>query len=139
MMRTGLFVALLITLISSSGMSGCRKGGTCKAGTGGNVTLKLSPQHHGVPVCGTANYHDSLFIKFNSPDFPGPAPSNYDLVIGGNTGDAFVNVSGLKCGQYYVFMTGFDTSSWHIRVAGGIPIDFSETTGSQNIIVPVTE
>jgi hypothetical protein len=37
-------------------------------------------------------------------------------------------------------MTGFDTSaSFNQRVAGGIPLYVSETSGSKTIVVPVTE
>lgn len=120
-------------------LSSCKKKDECKAGTGGSVTLKLNPQHHGVAVGGRTDYPDSAFLKFDAADFPGTNSSNYDIVAAGNGGDNYVKVSGLKCGQYFIYMTGFDTSSWHVRVVGGIPYNFSQTTGEVIVTVPVTE
>lgn len=119
-------------------MNGCKK--TCMAGSGGDVTLVLKPQHHAKAIVSSSNYRDTAYIKFNKTDFPGPSPALYDIVAVGNVNEDFVRVSGLKCGQYYIMMTGFDTSAvWNIRVIGGIPIDFSEQSGEKVVVVPVNE
>jgi hypothetical protein len=48
-------------------------------------------------------------------------------------------VEGLKCGDYFLFMTGFDTSIAE-RVKGGIPYSIAEgTSGTKSVIVPITE
>jgi hypothetical protein len=48
-------------------------------------------------------------------------------------------VQGLKCGDYFLFMTGFDTSIAE-RVKGGIPYTIQEgASGIKNVVVPVTE
>jgi hypothetical protein len=110
------------------------------AGSGGDVSLVLKAQHHGKAIYSSTTYRDTAYIKFNESDFPGPSVSNYDIVAVGNVNEDFVRVTGLKCGQYYVMMTGFDTSAiWNIRVIGGIPIDFSEQSGEKVIVVPVNE
>jgi hypothetical protein len=110
----------------------------CKAGSGGEVTLILKPQHHGEPIFNQANYSDSAFIAFGETEFPGEDPSLYDIVSTGVTGSENVVVTGLKCGKYYVFMTGFDTSIVQ-RVKGGVPIEITVETGSVTKIIPITE
>lgn len=128
----------LATLLMS--MSGCKKSATCKAGSGGDVTLHIELQHHGFPIYSSTNYRDTVRIKFSAADFPGVSPSNYDIIQAGNASENFVNITGLKCGQYYLYTTGFDTSAtWNIRVVGGLPLNFSETTGTKTVVMPVSE
>lgn len=140
-MKKASFLFLLFPLATLlMNMSGCKKSSECKAGSGGDVTLRLEPQHHTVPIYSSTNYRDTAYIKFNATDFPGPNPSNFDMIVAGNTGENFVNVPGLKCGQYFLMMTGFDTSAaWNIRVIGGLPLNFSETSGTKTIVMPVSE
>jgi hypothetical protein len=111
----------------------------CVSGKGGTVDLMLFPQHHGEAIPGIPNYVDSAFIKFNTREFPGDNASKYDLIITGQVGSDSVLVEGLKCGDYFIFMTGFDTSIAE-RVKGGIPYTIQEgASGKKNVIVPVTE
>jgi len=118
---------------------GDEKEDPCESGTGGAVDLMLFPQHHGEAIPGIPNYVDSTFIKFNSREFPGDNPSKYDMVVTGQVGADSVLVQGLKCGDYFIFMTGFDTSIAE-RVKGGIPYTIQEgVSGKKNVIVPVTE
>lgn len=136
LLKITLSATLVISFLS---IFSCRKEG-CEAGTGGEVTLKIMPEHHGVPIYNSQNYRDTVYVKFNATDFPGPDRSNFDLVMWGNANENFVKVSGLKCGQYYIMVSGFDTSAqWNIRVVGGIPLNFSESSGEKLVTVPVTE
>lgn len=136
LLKITLSATLVISFLS---IFSCRKEG-CEAGTGGEVTLKIMPEHHGVPIYNSQNYRDTVYVKFNATDFPGPDRSNFDLIMWGNANENFVKVSGLKCGQYYIMVSGFDTSAqWNIRVVGGIPLNFSESSGEKAVTVPVTE
>jgi hypothetical protein len=129
------FVLLLIVVIFTVS---CEK--DCAAGSGGDVTLVLKPMHHNYEIFSSATYRDTAYIKFNATNFPGVDPSLYDIVAIGNSGENFVKVNNLKCGQYFIYMTGFDTSAvWNIRVVGGIPLNFTETEGEKLVVVPVTE
>jgi len=120
----------------------CGKKDSCTAGTGGSLTLVCFPQHHSVPIYsgGKPGYPDSLFIKFSPPDNFNVTsnPADYDLVLVGNTGDDFVSAPNLTCGSYFLYMAGWDTLR-AVRVVGGIPYSTSTTSGSLNVIVPVTE
>lgn len=136
LLKITLSATLVISFLS---IFSCRKEG-CEAGTGGEVTLKIMPEHHGVAIYNSQNYRDTVYVKFNATDFPGPDRSNFDLIMWGNANENFVKVSGLKCGQYYIMVSGFDTSAqWNIRVVGGIPLNFSESSGEKAVTVPVTE
>lgn len=141
MLRSKHFIATAVVLTASACWYSCtqEKKEICVPGTGGSVDLVLFPQHHGEAITGLPNYVDSAFIKFNSQDFPGDNPSQYDMVITGAIGSDSIIVEGLKCGPYYIYMAGFDTSIAE-RVRGGIPYMISEdASGRKNVIVPVTE
>lgn len=116
-------------------LASCKKE---KAGMGGNVSLILKPQHHGKPIYNQPDYPDSVFIKFDQAEFPGDNPSLYDYIKAGNPGDDFVRVDGLKKGQYYIFMAGFDTSIFQ-RAVGGIAYKITQDAGEIQLIVPITE
>ena len=125
-------------------MSSCKKNSDiptpyCFAGKGGTITIKLQPQHHGDAITSLPGYLDSAFIKFNAGEFPGGEQSGlYDLVVVGTPGSSEVVVNNLKCGSYFIFMTGFDVSLAE-RVKGGIPITIAPGDAIKNIIIPVTE
>lgn len=114
-------------------MTSCGK----DAGFGGDTTLKIYAAHHGKPIYSQANYRDSVFIKFDANESPGPDASDYDYTGVGNVGESFVTVEGLKQGQYYIFMAAFDTAI-NERVIAGIPYEIVED-GLKEVTVPVTE
>jgi len=116
----------------------CKKKDECVAGTGGAVAIAAFPQHHSVPIVSDSAHLDTAYVKFNTQDFPGEDPSKYDLVIAGEAGEDHVHIENLKCGDYYIWMTGFDPSI-NMRVTGGIPYSFTQTSGEIDVIVPVTE
>ena len=145
---------LLVISISSCKEKGCtdpnsisyesdaeEDNGSCEyGGLGGSVELVAKPEHHGDPILSgdSAGYNDSLFIKFNAIESPGSNPSNYDLVVVGDSGEDHVHLDGLKRGLYYIYMTGWDIVG-NERVFGGIPIKIEQTSGEFVIKVPVSE
>jgi len=129
-----LFLLSIISVILFS----CQKEEECSGGLGGDVTLILKPQHHEDPIISQVGYLDSAFIAVDKYDFPGENPSKYDIIKVGIVGSDEVIISGLKCGGYYVFMTGYDTTISQ-RVKGGIPVYISQSSGSVTKIIPVTE
>ena len=130
-----LFVVLAALAISSSG---CDDDDECTAGTGGNVTLMITPQHHHVTIPNQDHYRDTVMIKFNTQEFPGANPASYDLVVVGDSGEDHVHVEGLTCGNYFIYAVGLDTSIME-RVTGGMPFSTSQTSGEISVHVPVTE
>lgn len=130
MKKTILFAAIAATIIAS-----CKKDeNKCDAGTGGNVEVVAFPQHHGKSV---RPYH--AYVKFNSKDYQGTSPSSYDLALDADTTENHIELGKLKCGDYYIYMTGYDTAIAEI-VVGGIPYTVSEdATGELDINIPVVE
>jgi len=113
--------------------------GSCLyAGTGGNLNIIASPEHHGVPIPGFPGNLDTAFIKYNAISSPGASASDYDTLITGQVGDNFVLIPGVKPGRYYIFMAGYDTSI-SMPVRGGVPFVFTLTSGNYDIVVPVSE
>ena len=129
----------LITLVVSLLLlAGCTKENTCSSGTGGDLTLVIFPEHHGKPIYSQEGYRDTVMVKFNTQEFPGASPSLYDLVLAGDSGEDHIHITGMKCGDYYLYCAGFDTSISQ-RVTGGMPYSTSQTSGELDIKVPVTE
>lgn len=110
----------------------------CVAGRGGQVTVSFFPEHHGEPIPGIASYPDSAMIKYNTSEFPGDNPALYDFIAVGDLDSIKVVVDSLKCGNYFVFMTGWDVSIAE-RVKGGIPVTITETSGTKSVKIPITE
>ena len=94
-----------------------KKADTATAGKGGNASITLYPQHHGV----AKNLRDmKLYIKYNAVS----PPSNgvYDDSVSCTRSDTFSvgTFTGLKDGPYYLFGYGYDTSIFE-NVRGGFP------------------
>jgi hypothetical protein len=113
--------------------------GSCVyAGTGGNLTIVAKPQHHGMPIVSKVGWVDSAYVKFNTQDSPGSSPGAYDLALPGEVGEDHVHIENMKPGKYYIYMTGYDSTILQ-RVAGGIPVIVTQTSGEVDVAVPVTE
>lgn len=118
---------------------------TCVAGTGGNVTLVLFPKHHGKAITNKPTYPDTAYIKFNTLESPvidtiNHIPTSYDAIFVGDAGHDHIHCEGLKCGKYYIWVTGFDTSSTvQAKVFGGFSRNVTEESGEIDIDVAVTE
>jgi hypothetical protein len=127
----GLYIFLSVLILN---FNSCKED-ECKAGGGGNLTLKLSTFHHTNPITGC-----TVKIKFNAKDFPGEN-GEYDIVTQQVAGENFVNVTGLKCGEYYMFAVGVDSSLTDPdkTVKGGIPFSTEQESGIIEISIPVTE
>lgn len=117
---------------------GCKDDDDCTAGTGGDLVLVVSPKHHGEDIYSQGNYRDTVYIKFNTQEFPGASPSAYDLIAVGDSGEEHVHIHGLKCGDYYIYAVGLDTSLGE-RVFGGKPFATTETSGEIVVDIPVAE
>jgi hypothetical protein len=133
------FFLPLISIVTLASVISCKDDDNkCVAGTGGNVTVVAKPEHHLEPIINLPAYPDSAFVKFNTQEFPGDNPALYDLVVAGEAPEDHVHIEGLKCGKYFIFMTGFDTTIQE-RVKGGIPVQITQQSGERIIKVPVTE
>jgi hypothetical protein len=115
--------------------------GTCEyAGTGGNTTIVAYAVHHSDTIINgdSLGYMDTAYVKFNAIESPGLLPSNYDLVIPGDSGEDHIHLEGLKRGKYFILMTGWDIDIGK-RVIGGIPYVLNESAGEVDLKVPVSE
>ncbi len=133
-MKYYILFSILIIIFFSSCKDKCNE-----AGTGGSITIAAFPMHHTTPIISSDTYPDSAFVKFNTQDFPGTAASVYDLVLEGEAGEDHIHIENLKCGDYFIYMTGFDTAISQ-RVTGGIPFHVDENAPSEiDLNIPVTE
>ncbi len=72
----------------------------CIAGLTGDLKLIIRLQHEVHTLVNLKNYRDTIYVKFNSNEFPGLDSLAYDAVyIGDYPGDSVV-ISNLDCGKY---------------------------------------
>lgn len=131
-------VFLSFSLMSTS----CKKKDECEAGTGGNLTIVAYLKHHGDIIPNQPGQPDTVWIKFNSQNAPGNGIAGYDQFYVGEEGEDHVHISGLKCGDYYFYATGRDTTLDTIqnpRISGGIPFSTDKTSGEISLDIPVSE
>jgi hypothetical protein len=120
----------------------CKKSEKCVGGPGGNLTIVAFLQHHGRTIPNQAGHPDTVFVKYNTKNSPGSSPSNYDAFFVGEAGEDHVHVTGLKCGDYYLYGVGKDTTLDTVsnpHVSGGIPYSTDKTSGEIDLNIPVTE
>lgn len=120
-----LFVASCFAFVLLTA-SGCHK-----EGIGGNASVSGTVLHHDDPIPNCV-----VYIKFNTTDFPGDNPSDYDSKISADATGKY-NFSKLYKGDYYLYAVGMDSKIQEI-VKGGISINLKRNkTYEQN--VPVSE
>ncbi len=102
-----------------------------KEGLGGNGSIIGIVSHHEKPIPNCV-----VYIKFNTSDFPGESPTNYD---GSVTADSKGEYTFPKvyAGDYYLYGIGYDNAIMEI-VKGGIPVKVKRNKSTQ-ADVPVTE
>lgn len=131
---TGITLVLMITLTMA-----CRKEiDDCKGGTGGDNSMMVYLKHHSKLITAVPGHADTLFIKYDTNELPGENPSDFDAFYVGDTLTDHFMITGLNCGDYYLFAAGWDTSITQ-RVKGGIPVTIDDDAGQLTVNVPVTE
>lgn len=127
------FLKIMLLLVVAFSLPSCKKD-KCKAGTGGNLTLKLNTKHHDKYVYGL-----TVKLKFDTQDFPGEFGA-YDISKTAGVHDSVLFFTGLQCGDYYIYGKGIDsTASINKTVKGGIPYTTTLGDGTIELTLPVTE
>ncbi len=138
-MKKNFATVSLLAIFTINTLSSCKKSKECEdAGLGGELTVVATLKHHSKIIYNQGNYNDTVFVKYNAQDLPGLEPSDYDTYFVGDSGEDHVHLEALKCGQYYLFGAGFDTTIT-MRVIGGIPFNTDQKEGEVEIVIPVTE
>lgn len=102
-----------------------------KEGIGGGASILGTVYHHdkAIPYC-------MVYIKFNTTDFPGENPADYDSQVTADKDGKF-SIPKLYKGDYYLYGIGTDNSIQEI-VKGGVGIHLKHNKQYQQD-VPVTE
>ena len=108
----------------------------CVAGSGGSVTIVVYARHGSTPITNYFTHLDTAFVKFGTTSSPGTNPVNYDTYYVSEPGEDHIHCMGLKCGDYYIYRTAWDSVE-NVRRYGGYGISISDTIGAQSIIVAV--
>ncbi len=135
--RQTILPLLAFTLAAMVACNGCKDEETCMAGSGGNLTLVVKLEHHTINIPNDSLRPDTVWVKYNASDWAN-APQGYDLQVVGDFPEDHVHVEGLKCGQYYLYASGWDTSISQV-VKGGIPYNTDQSTGEVIVKIPVVE
>lgn len=119
-------IPVLFALVIFLFITGCKKNQL-----GGNSTIKGKVAHHSKPIP-----YATVFIKFNSKDFPGTDTTKYDDKVRADANGEY----SIKCykGNYYLYGYGQDYAINPPLVVGGVPVKIRK--GEEvNIDVAVTE
>lgn len=122
-MKKLIFSAAILLTISSC----------CKEGTGGGATLVVFLKHHGAPIANQVGHVDTVWVKYNAKDSPG-GTDKYDTYFYGEEGEDHVHCEGLKCGDYFLFGAGLDTTLGQ-RVKGGMHVKIKHKDRKEEIDV----
>lgn len=134
----GAFIAFALLLSSSCKKQDEEAVAECLAGTPGNLTIKVTLRHHEHTLLNLKNYRDTIYVKYNVQDFPGADISLYDTIYIGEFPEDHVRLTNLKCGKYYLFAVGMESTHYD-RVSGGIPFSTEQKEGEVSVTIPVTE
>jgi hypothetical protein len=95
-------------------------------------------KHHGVLIPGA-----TVYVKYNSKEFPGTDVSMYDASkVSGASGHGagHAHFEGLEAGSHYFYAVGYDSTILDDVMGGiGLEIKNSETKQELDLDIPVTE
>ncbi len=100
---------------------------------GGNAVIEGTTKHHNKIISKA-----SVFIKFNTKEFPGSDTNLYDAKV--RVDDKGYFKFNVYKGSYYIYAFGYDfaiPSPYH--VVGGVPVKNIRAKETITITVPVTE
>jgi hypothetical protein len=108
----------------------------CVAGSGGTLTIVAYAKHGSISIPNYYTHLDTAFVKFGNTSSPGTNPANYNTYYVGEPGEDHIHCYGLKCGDYYIYRTAWDSVE-NVSRYGGYGISISEISGDQTITVDV--
>ena len=129
-------IIICLTLLIACSLlpvAGCKKpaeASTTSGGKGGDRTIKVSPEHHGIFVdtC-------TVYIKYNTQDAPLDNVYDDSLVCVMMDTIPVAVFTNLKVGDYYLFARGYHTLYVPPYVKGGLPCKI-RTEDTVKIILP---
>ena len=146
MHKNNIIPALLFLSLSIIYIASCKKdsatdpttpGISCVADSGGTKTIIARLEHHTVNIPNQVSNPDTVWVKFNASNWS-DAPNNYSIRFIGVGGEDHINLTNLKCGNYFLYAAGYDTSI-SSPVFGGINVVLSTTDSVVTKAIPVTE
>jgi hypothetical protein len=135
-MRIYIFIALITILLILNGCKHKPDIPPCLAGSGGSISIVAYATHNSIPIPNYYTHLDTAFVKFGTTSSQGLNPANYNKYYVGEPGEDHIHCYGLKCGDYYIYRTAWDSVE-NIRRYGGYGISIPDTSGEIVIIVDV--
>jgi hypothetical protein len=74
----------------------------CTGEAGGSSVVSGKVYHHAKPIANA-----KVYVKYDAKDLPSTDVSVYNQSVTAGA-DASYSISGLKCGDYYIYATGID-------------------------------
>jgi hypothetical protein len=111
-------------------------GPPCVAGSGGSVTIVVYAKHGSTSIPNYYTHLDTAFVKFGTTNSPETKPVNFNTYYVGEPGEDHIHCYGLKCGDYYIYRTAWDSIE-NVRRYGGYGISIADTNGEKSVTVAV--
>ncbi len=106
----------------------------CKADNGGNASIVCTVKNSGNYVKGA-----TVYLEYNSSKPPNNGITGFDTHKTADANSSSVTFTGLKCGTYYIYATGYD-SAVSLNIQGGTPYSllYRDRAKTRNIILNIT-
>ena len=108
----------------------------CREGNNGDATVLVQLERNGNFIINHVGYPDTVYIKYNSKDLPGTHIEDFDTYFVGETGEDHIHCTTLKCGDYFFYTAGFD-STINSRVTGGLHVKIKHKERKNELTVNV--
>ena len=109
---------------------------TCTAGSGGTIAIVAYAVHNGDTLINYGSHPDTAFVKYNTTTSPGTLPSNFDTYFVSDAGEDHVHCESLKCGDYYIYRTAFDSVANKVY-RGGTSVNLAAGAIEKDVFITV--
>jgi len=111
-------------------------GPKCTAGSGGILSIVAYANYGSTSIPNYYTHLDTAFVKFGTLSSSGTNPVSYDTYYVGEPGEDHIHCFGLKCGDYFIFRTAWDSVN-NVRRYGGYGVSLPNADGGLSFIVAV--
>jgi hypothetical protein len=108
----------------------------CVAGTGGTLSIVVYASHGNTSITNYRTHLDTAFVKFGTLISPGTKQVDYDTFYIGEPGEDHIHCYGLKCGNYYIYRTAWDSVA-NVSRYGGFGVNITDIEGGKSVIAAV--
>jgi hypothetical protein len=133
---TILIVAAALVFVITGCEHKAGEANNCIAGPGGSTMVVVYAKHDTTDLPNYYTHPDTAYVKYGTIVSPGTSSADFDTCFIGEPGEDHIHCMGMKCGDYYIYRTAWDSVAQLTRY-GGYGISFTDTSGVKEIVIAV--